>query len=80
MTLEQVVRPFTGRAVDAVPFAQPGSVGAPLVHVVVGLKGGTTTFNWSYSAQMSTKMGEVHKESAPQSQGLKTAMNKLAAG
>ena len=65
---ESTINPFVHEDVTPTPFQQPGVVGVPPVRVTVGLKGGTKTFNTSYSFSRSTKLGAVHSES-PSSSG-----------
>ena len=60
---ESTVNPFVHEDVTPTPFEKPGSVGVPPVRTSVGLKGGTKTFNTSYSFSRSTKLGSVHSES-----------------
>ena len=75
MTLETVIRPFaTQDGIAPQPFTKPGQKGAQLVHVQIGVKGGTKTFTTNGSASMSTAMGNKHKEKAPVSQTLQDAL------
>ena len=65
---ESTINSFVHEDVTPTPFQQPGVVGVPPVRVTVGLKGGTKTFNTSYSFSRSTKLGAVHSE-RPSSSG-----------
>ena len=66
-TMEQIVRPFQGEDVGPTPYVQPGQAGVPPALVQVGMKGGTQTFNGDFSFVQATKIGAVHKETAPTS-------------
>src|ERR1700733_12608337 len=60
--METTLRPFATVDVGPVPFTKPGAVAAPLIHIIVGAVGGTTTFNYSLSNTASFKLGKVHKK------------------
>ena len=72
--LEGIIRPFATPGVEPTPFTKPGSTGTAAVHVVIGARGGTKTFNWSASGSESFKMGAAHKETAPASTSLKSKL------
>lgn len=72
--LEGIIRPFLNPDVAPVPFTKPGSASVPLVHVVVGAKGGTKTFNWSASGSQSKYIGAVHKEKSPSSPSIQAKL------
>ena len=68
MSLEPVIRPFQDQDVTPVRYVKPGQAGVPPVRVTIGIKGGTKTFTFTGSANVSTKLGAVHKEKPSQSQ------------
>lgn len=61
---ETIIRPFETEPTSPSPFTTPGEIGVPLVRVQVGLKGGSKTFSYSYSATTTTYILRVHKERA----------------
>jgi hypothetical protein len=74
--LEGVVRPFaTDPAVEPQAYYLPGQTGVPLVHVAVGLRGGTDTYNTSASASTSYILGRAHKEKPPHTTNLQTKLS-----
>lgn len=74
MTIENIIRPFLQPGVDPLPFHPAGSASSPVVHVIIGAKGGTKTFSSSGSASSSSKMGQIHKEKAPNSATLQSKL------
>lgn len=78
MSLEQVVRPYQGEDVTPVRVTTPGVAGAAPVRLSIGLRGGTKIFAYSGSGTVSTKMGEVHKESAPNSAALQLKLTEAS--
>lgn len=60
--LEGIVRPFSDRNVFPTPFTKPGAQGSELVRVAIGFQGSIKTMGYSFSATMSSKMGQVHRE------------------
>lgn len=68
MGIEPIVRPFTTDDVSPVEYVQPGTVGVPPAIVKIGMRGGTTIFNGSFSFQATMRLGAVHKEGSPTSQ------------
>lgn len=63
--LEGIVRPFTERDVFPSPFTRPGESGAQMVRVAIGFQGSVKTMGYSFSTTATSKMGQAHKEKAP---------------
>lgn len=72
--LESIIRPFTDDPSNPTPYTKPGQKGVENVHVRVGMKGGTKTFNYSGSMSASLYTSKKHMESAPRSSALQGAM------
>ncbi len=65
-SLEQVVRPFQSPVSGPVPFTQPGTVGVPRVHMIIGSPASLPkTVGVSYSNTVSTYLQAVNPESVP---------------
>ncbi len=60
--MERIIRPFQDQGVTPAPFTPPGGASVPPVEVRVGIKGGTTTFTFSDSSNLSTNMGNINVE------------------
>lgn len=78
MTLATIIRPYVGRDVTPRPTIQAGAQGAPPVRISIGLKGGTKTFSFSFSATTTTFLGQAHHEKAPKAASLKRALSDAA--
>ncbi len=77
--LESIVRPFADPNVFPVRFTKPGTHGTELVRVAIGFQGSVKTMGYSFSASLSTKMGQTHRESAPtNSHSLQIRMSQAA--
>lgn len=64
MTMETIIRPFIGTAVDPTPFHPGNAQSAPPVRLAIGVVGGTKTFAFSHSTNISSYMAAVHTEKA----------------
>lgn len=62
--LEGVIRPFVGDQVGPQPFHPGTSQSAPPVRLSIGLVGGSKTFGFSQSSNLSSTMAAVHTEKA----------------
>jgi hypothetical protein len=60
--LEGIIRPFVGENTAPMPFHPGNSASAPPVRLAVGLVGGTKTFPFSHSTNLSSYMAAVHTE------------------
>lgn len=60
--LEGIVRPFSDRNIFPAPFTKQGEQGAELVRVPIGFQGSLKTMGYSFSATITAKMGQVHRE------------------
>lgn len=79
--LESIVRPFSDPNVFPVRFTKPGTHGVGVVRVAIGFQGSVKTMGYSFSASLSTKMGQTHREGAPSgSASLTTRMSQAAGG
>lgn len=79
--MEGIVRPFTDHNVFPTPFTKPGgSSSETMVRVAIGFQGQIKTMGISFSATMSSKMGQAHKETAPKSQAVVKYMEDLPIG
>lgn len=63
--LEGIIRPFQDRDVSPSPFTKPGQGSHPMVRVQIGYTGTVKTYSFHVSATVTTKMGQIHKEGAP---------------
>ncbi len=61
-SLERTIRPFQDQDVTPLPFHPQGGASVPPVDVRVGIKGGTTTFSFSDSSNLSTNLGDINTE------------------
>lgn len=71
---EQIIRPFASPDIFPTPFHPAGGAAAPLVHVRVGFPGGTKTFGTSSEGSTSYRMGNIYKETAPQSTSIQSML------
>ncbi len=60
--LEGIIRPFIGDNVAPTPFHPGNSASAPPARLSIGLVGGTKTFSFSSSVNLSAYMAAVHTE------------------
>jgi hypothetical protein len=60
--LEGIIRPFVGDNVTPTPFHPGNSASAPPVRLAIGMVGGTKTFSFSSSTNLSSYMAAVHTE------------------
>lgn len=61
-TMEGIIRPFVGQDVTPKSILVPGAQPISPVRLVIGDRGGTKTFSYSGSAQLSSYMANVHTE------------------
>lgn len=80
--IESIVRPFSDHNVFPTPFTKPGgSSSEQLVRVAIGFQGQIKTMGISFSATITNKMGQAHREKAPNaSKLLKDALEGAAGG
>lgn len=79
--MEGIVRPFSDHNVFPAPFSKPGGGGGnQLVRVAIGFQGQIKTMGISFSATMTSKMGQAHKEKTPKSDAVKKYMEDLPVG
>jgi hypothetical protein len=64
MTLETIIRPFVNDPVTPQRFQPGSSTSAPPVRLAIGIIGGTKTFSFSSSVNLSSYMAQVHTEQA----------------
>lgn len=60
--LEPIIRPFMGDQVTPQRFIPDSGNSAPPVRLAVGIVGGTKTFSFSNSTNLSSYMASVHTE------------------
>ncbi len=60
--LEGVIRPFMGETTAPTPFHPGNPASAPPVRLSIGIIGGTKTFSFSSSTNISSYMASVHTE------------------
>lgn len=79
--LEGIIRPFSDRGVTPQPFTKPGAQQNQIVRIAIGYSGSIKTIGTSFSASISSKMGQAHREKAPaSSQALQQIMSEAAGG
>lgn len=79
--MEGIVRPFADHNVFPTPFAKPGgSSSEAMVRVAIGFQGQIKTMGISFSASMSSKMGQAHRETKPKSEAVQKYMADLPVG
>lgn len=77
--VESIVRPFSEHNVFPRPFTKPGAQGSEMVRVAIGFQGTLKTMGYSFSATMTSKLGQIHREKSPDnSKSLKTALAEAA--
>lgn len=79
--IEGIVRPFADHNVFPTPFTKPGgSSSEQMVRVAIGFQGQIKTMGYSFSATMSSKMGQAHRETTPNSHAVQKYMEDLPVG
>lgn len=77
--LESIIRPFSDHNVFPTPFTKPGQSGSEMVRVAIGFQGAIKTMGVSFSATTTSKMGQPHREKAPNnSQSLQDRLGEAA--
>lgn len=79
--MESIVRPFQTGGVTPQAFTKPGAQQNQMVRIAIGYSGSIKTVSTSFSATITSKMGQAHNEKPPtSSQALQDKMSTAAGG
>lgn len=65
--MEGIIRPFVSRNVTPQQFTRPGAAAVPMVRIKIGFQGKIKTVSTNFSASITQKMGQVHREKSSSS-------------